>query len=244
MARAVRIPSTSAATTSTTAAASHGRGSRTASRAARARSANRPPWRREALSVGGAGRCSDGWLTPLWSRNVTGPGTAGAARRLVVLVSGGGSNLQALLDACADPAYGAQVVAVGADRTGTGGVERARGAGRADLRGRRRRPPLADGVGRGADGARRRVRTGPGRVGRVPAPGRAGLPRGVRRSLPQHPQRAAAVVPRHPRPARCAGLWREGHRRNAVPGRRGRRHRVPSWRRSPCRFWTTTPRRA
>lgn len=49
--------------------------------------------------------------------------------RLVVLVSGAGSNLQALLDACTDPAYGAVVVAVGADRVGTGGVERARTAG-------------------------------------------------------------------------------------------------------------------
>ncbi|MFD0900167.1 phosphoribosylglycinamide formyltransferase [Actinomadura sediminis] len=49
--------------------------------------------------------------------------------RLVVLVSGAGTNLQALLDACADPAYGAQVVAVGADRSGTGGVERAERAG-------------------------------------------------------------------------------------------------------------------
>ena len=60
---------------------------------------------------------------------MTGPGTAGARRRLVVLVSGGGSNLQALLEACADPAYGAEVVAVGADRPGTGGVERAAAAG-------------------------------------------------------------------------------------------------------------------
>ncbi|MEW2360006.1 phosphoribosylglycinamide formyltransferase [Spirillospora sp. NPDC029432] len=49
--------------------------------------------------------------------------------RLVVLVSGAGTNLQALLDACADPAYGARVVAVGADRDGTGGVERAERAG-------------------------------------------------------------------------------------------------------------------
>lgn len=49
--------------------------------------------------------------------------------RLVVLVSGTGTNLQAILDACADPAYGARVVAVGADRPGTGGVERARLAG-------------------------------------------------------------------------------------------------------------------
>lgn len=45
--------------------------------------------------------------------------------RLVVLVSGSGTNLQALIDATADPAYGAQIVAVGADRHGTRGVERA-----------------------------------------------------------------------------------------------------------------------
>lgn len=49
--------------------------------------------------------------------------------RLVVLVSGSGSNLQALLDACADPAYGAQVVAVGADRDGIAGLDRAATAG-------------------------------------------------------------------------------------------------------------------
>lgn len=46
--------------------------------------------------------------------------------RLVVLVSGSGTNLQALLDACADPAYGATVVAVGADRDGIAGLDRAR----------------------------------------------------------------------------------------------------------------------
>jgi phosphoribosylglycinamide formyltransferase-1 len=45
--------------------------------------------------------------------------------RLVVLVSGSGTNLQALLDAAAEPAYGAQVVAVGADRDGVAGLERA-----------------------------------------------------------------------------------------------------------------------
>lgn len=49
--------------------------------------------------------------------------------RLVVLISGSGSNLQALLDACADPAYGAQVVAVGADRDGIAGLDRAVSAG-------------------------------------------------------------------------------------------------------------------
>ena len=49
--------------------------------------------------------------------------------RLVVLVSGAGTNLQALLDACADPAYGARVVAVGADRDGIEGLARAGHAG-------------------------------------------------------------------------------------------------------------------
>ena len=42
-----------------------------------------------------------------------------------MLVSGGGTNLQALLDATADPSYGAQVVAVGADRDGIEGLARA-----------------------------------------------------------------------------------------------------------------------
>ncbi len=49
--------------------------------------------------------------------------------RLVVLVSGAGTNLQALLDACAEPAYGATVVAVGADRDGIEGLDRAARAG-------------------------------------------------------------------------------------------------------------------
>jgi phosphoribosylglycinamide formyltransferase 1 len=48
--------------------------------------------------------------------------------RLVVLVSGAGTNLQALMDACADPAYGATVVAVGADRDGIAALDRARAA--------------------------------------------------------------------------------------------------------------------
>jgi phosphoribosylglycinamide formyltransferase-1 len=48
---------------------------------------------------------------------------------MVVLVSGTGTNLQALLDACADPAYGAVVVAVGADRPGIAALDRAERAG-------------------------------------------------------------------------------------------------------------------
>jgi phosphoribosylglycinamide formyltransferase-1 len=49
--------------------------------------------------------------------------------RLLVLVSGSGTNLQALLDAGTDPDYGAGVVAVGADRPGTVGEARASSAG-------------------------------------------------------------------------------------------------------------------
>jgi formyltetrahydrofolate-dependent phosphoribosylglycinamide formyltransferase len=48
---------------------------------------------------------------------------------LLVLVSGTGSILQALLDASADAGFGARVVAVGADRDGIGGLARARAAG-------------------------------------------------------------------------------------------------------------------
>lgn len=49
--------------------------------------------------------------------------------RLVVLVSGTGTNLQALIDACGDTTYGAMVAAVGADRRGVEGLARAERAG-------------------------------------------------------------------------------------------------------------------
>ncbi|MDT0347261.1 phosphoribosylglycinamide formyltransferase [Streptomyces litchfieldiae] len=51
--------------------------------------------------------------------------------RVVVLVSGSGTNLQALLDAIArqGPAYGAEVVAVGGDRADIEGLRRAERAG-------------------------------------------------------------------------------------------------------------------
>ena len=47
---------------------------------------------------------------------------------MVVLISGGGSNLAALLAACAAADYGAQIVAVGADRHSAGGLQLARDA--------------------------------------------------------------------------------------------------------------------
>lgn len=49
--------------------------------------------------------------------------------RVVVLVSGRGTLLQALLDASARPDYPAEVVAVGADRAGVAGLARAEQAG-------------------------------------------------------------------------------------------------------------------
>ena len=49
--------------------------------------------------------------------------------RVVVLISGTGSNLAALLDAHGDPAYGARVVGVVSDRGDAGGLDIARAAG-------------------------------------------------------------------------------------------------------------------
>ncbi|WP_416974604.1 phosphoribosylglycinamide formyltransferase [Streptomyces sp. 4F14] len=57
---------------------------------------------------------------------------APAPKRLVVLVSGSGTNLQALLDHIAEAGageYGAEIVAVGADRDGIEGLARAERAG-------------------------------------------------------------------------------------------------------------------
>jgi len=51
--------------------------------------------------------------------------------RLVVLASGSGTTLQALLDASASPSFGADVVAVGTDRTGIEALARAERAGAA-----------------------------------------------------------------------------------------------------------------
>lgn len=50
-------------------------------------------------------------------------------KRLVVLVSGTGTLLQALIDACSDPEFGAHIVAVGSDRPNIEGLVRAERAG-------------------------------------------------------------------------------------------------------------------
>jgi len=52
-----------------------------------------------------------------------------APLRIVVLISGQGSNLAALLQACAEPDYPVTVVAVAADRSDAGGLDLARRSG-------------------------------------------------------------------------------------------------------------------
>ncbi len=55
--------------------------------------------------------------------------SASPPARLVVLLSGTGTLLQALLDAARSQDYGAEVVAVGSDRDGVPGLDRARAVG-------------------------------------------------------------------------------------------------------------------
>ena len=57
------------------------------------------------------------------------PTTGSTAGSVVVLVSGHGSNLQALIDAATHPSYGVRIAAVGADRGDIQGLSRARRAG-------------------------------------------------------------------------------------------------------------------
>lgn len=69
---------------------------------------------------------------PSVAESVAEPVVESAGKRLVVLVSGSGTNLQALLDAIAEQgpgAYGAEIVAVGADRSGIEGLARAERVG-------------------------------------------------------------------------------------------------------------------
>ncbi len=56
-------------------------------------------------------------------------GTASKRLKVGVLISGRGSNLQALLDAASDPAYPAEIVLVISNRPGAFGLERAAKAG-------------------------------------------------------------------------------------------------------------------
>jgi phosphoribosylglycinamide formyltransferase 1 len=76
------------------------------------------------------GRWAERVCCPISSPSVKNMPDAGSATGcIVVLVSGGGTNLQALIDAASDPAYGVRVAAVGADRDDIEGLSRARRAG-------------------------------------------------------------------------------------------------------------------
>ena len=72
-------------------------------------------------------RVPDGSIRRAENQSRTGEAVADV-KRVVVLVSGHGSNLQALLDAAAGPASGMAVVLVAADRPDAHGLERARRA--------------------------------------------------------------------------------------------------------------------
>lgn len=56
-------------------------------------------------------------------------GVSEPRRKVGVLISGRGSNLQALIDAAADPAFPAEIVLVISNRADAGGLERAAAAG-------------------------------------------------------------------------------------------------------------------
>ena len=83
---------------------------------------------------------------------------------VVVLVSGSGGVLQALIEASQDPSYGVQIVAVGADRDDIEGLARAGRAGLPTLS-RASRTTRAEPIGtlisrrRCAGGCRRRIVT-------------------------------------------------------------------------------------
>lgn len=84
-------------------------------------------WRLSSLIVAGEATATPG--TASRDQVVPAPSTAAGPARLVVLVSGAGTNLSALLKACGDPGYGATVVAVGADRDGIAALDLARERG-------------------------------------------------------------------------------------------------------------------
>jgi phosphoribosylglycinamide formyltransferase-1 len=70
---------------------------------------------------------------------------------LGVLISGRGSNLQALIDACADPAFPARIAVVLSNRADAGGLERAAAAGIASAVVAHRDHPDREGFERAVD---------------------------------------------------------------------------------------------
>ncbi len=85
------------------------------------------------LKVSAAGgdlwRCPAGAGPSLGWSTVTAAPPEPSVGSVVVLLSGSGTLLQALVDASADPDYGVRIAAVGADRDGIEGLARAKRAG-------------------------------------------------------------------------------------------------------------------
>lgn len=67
-------------------------------------------------------------IPPATTTGVDSPEELHGPLRVVVLVSGSGTNLQALLDAASDPVYRVDIAAVGADRAGIEALARAEAA--------------------------------------------------------------------------------------------------------------------
>ena len=139
-------------------------------------------------------------------------------RTLGVLISGRGSNLQAIIDAIAAGTLDARIGVVISNRPEAAGLERARRAGIETLCLRHRDYPSREDYDRALVGALR-ARD----VGLVCLAGFMRLleprvRRGVSERDPEHPSVAAAGVPR----PRCAapglGPRREGQRRHRAPG--------------------------
>ncbi|GAA3221794.1 hypothetical protein GCM10020256_28780 [Streptomyces thermocoprophilus] len=151
------------------------------------------------------------------------------AKRLVVLVSGSGTNLQALLDEIASvgaEAYGAEVVAVGADRDGIEGLARAERAGLPTFVCRVKDHPDREAWDAALTEAVAAHQ--PDLVvsaGFMKIVGKAFLARFGGRFVNTHP----ALLPsfsRRPRRPRRARVRRQGHRMHRPLRRRRRRHRT------------------
>ena len=146
-------------------------------------------------------------------------------RVLGVLISGRGSNLQAIIDAIDAGRLDARIGLVVSNRAGAQGLGRARmpGSTRSSSTTTRSRSREAfDLGGRGrAEAARRRS----GLPGRVHAPAEPGVHPARSRRHPQHPPRAAARVPGARRPASGLETRREDFGRHRPPRHDGARRR-------------------
>ena len=145
--------------------------------------------------------------------------------RVVVLVSGSGTLLQALLDAAAEPEYPARVVGVAADRPGIEGLARAERAGVPAFHLR-----LADFADRAAWDAALAKAVAEHQPDLVVSAGFMKILGPAFREaigaplINTHPALLPAFPGTHG-PGRRAGLRREGHRRHRAPRRRRRGHR-------------------